>query len=75
MNRSTFLAALASVVVACEPEPCPKDRVLGAAQTPCDCEGSIVEAVDCGNLVCSDYGVVGTTLSDTGCTSTTETTP
>jgi hypothetical protein len=80
MSR-TFLAALAlassPVLAGCEPEPCPKDQVLGPAQTPCDCDGAIVEAVACGNLVCSEFGIVGTTLADTGCTgtSTSSTTP
>lgn len=71
MRRSWLLALF--LLPACEPEPCPKDTVLGPAQTPCVCEGAVVEALDCGNLVCTDYGLSGTTLADTGCTTTTTT--
>jgi hypothetical protein len=69
-----LLAALALAAAACEPEPCPKDTVLGPAQTPCDCDGAIIEGVDCGSVSCTSYGPAWTTLADTGCGSTTTTT-
>ncbi len=57
----------------CEFLPCPRDVTLTAADVPCDCAGAVVESVDCGDLVCGEFGlelVKGTGTEDCVTTST-----
>lgn len=55
--------ALAVALCACEVPPCPKDRTLTAADTPCECEGAIVDDVACGGVSCTAFGLFATTTA------------
>lgn len=62
-------SALLVLLSACEPEPCAKDKVLDEKDIPCECEGVVVESLDCGGVTCTPYGPYASTATDTGCAS------
>ena len=68
---------LAFALAACDEipsdaEPCPEGTPLSDADLPCDCQGAVVEALTCGDLICESVGLA---MGDTGaCTSTSTTT-
>lgn len=48
---------VAAALTGCEIVPCPQNVTLTQADVPCSCSGAIVESVDCGELVCGEFGV------------------
>lgn len=63
------LAAACEEIPAGSAEPCPEGTPLSDVDLPCDCQGAIVEALTCGDLICDPAGLA---MGDTGaCMSTT----
>ena len=64
--------------MACEEEPtgdvveCP-EGLLEEGDLPCDCQGSVVESLSCGDVYCESFGLSFDTEA-TGCTDTGTTT-
>ncbi|MEN0065013.1 MAG: hypothetical protein AAGA48_22915 [Myxococcota bacterium] len=41
----------------CEFVPCPQGVPLTLSDVPCSCQGAVVESLDCGSLVCGEFGI------------------
>jgi hypothetical protein len=66
--RNLIWTLLATAAAGCGEEvlACPEEAPLTDADLPCDCYGSVVDALSCGELYCSPDGIVG--ITTTGCT-------
>jgi len=58
------------ILIGCEYLPCPQDTPLTDADVPCTCAGAVVESLDCGELVCGEFGIEVQTGTTGDCVTT-----